>query len=224
MGRYAIYFAPPAEGALWRLGSGLLGYDAVTGEALPLTVPPGFAPEEWRAATQTARQYGFHATIKAPFTLKDGRREDELRAALRDFARSRKPFSLKLRPVSLDGFVALTPEDPPAGLAELERDAVLGFEAFRAPLSEAQLAKRLKTPLMPRQRELLDCYGYPYVLDQFRFHMTLSDRLDTARQARVLAFLAERDEASQTIAIDRLALFHEGAKGFVILANERFGG
>ena len=70
-GRYAIYFAPSPASALWRFGSRTIGYDAANGmESAPLA-PPGCEDMDWMAATDDPRRYGFHATLKAPFSLRE---------------------------------------------------------------------------------------------------------------------------------------------------------
>jgi hypothetical protein len=38
---------------------------------------------------------------------------------------------------------------------------------------------------------LLEQYGYPYVLDQFRFHLTLTAPVDTASADRLAPWLAD---------------------------------
>jgi 2'-5' RNA ligase len=65
--------------------------------------------------------------------------------------------------------------------------------------------------MTPRQVEYLDRWGYPYVMEEFRFHMTLTRRLDAVRRAAILAMLRERFAALdlQQFAIDRIALFRQ---------------
>jgi len=67
--------------------------------------------------------------------------------------------------------------------------------------------------MTPRQVEYLDCWGYPYVMEEFRFHMTLTCRLDTERRGSILAMLRERFAVLglERLAIDRLALFKQDA-------------
>ena len=60
---------------------------------------------------------------------------------------------------------------------DLAARVVQGLEAFRAPLTPEDIARRRPETLTPRQRELLTAYGYPYVMEEFQFHLTLSDRL-----------------------------------------------
>lgn len=180
MERYAVYFLPAPDDPLWKFGSSVLGYDSYTCETVSSPGLGGAITEEDLAAwTQTPRRYGFHATLKAPFALAGDRTEKDLIEGVHALCDGRSPFSLGLLKISeLGPFLALTPEDTPSALSKLEADCVQMLERFRAPLSEQDLSRRLKSPLTDRQRQYLAEYGYPYVLDQFRFHMTLSGALD----------------------------------------------
>ena len=71
-------------------------------------------------------------------------------------------------------FIALCPAQKQPAIAELESACVHAFHAFRAPMTATERERRLKSPLTPRQIELMDRWGYPYVLDQYRLHMTLT--------------------------------------------------
>ena len=59
----------------------------------------------------------------------------------------------------------------------------------------------------------LDRFGYPYVLEDFRFHMTLTGRLDAERRRPVLAMLRDRFSTLglQTLDIDRIAVCRQDA-------------
>jgi len=61
--KFAVYYVPPAESALYQRGSQLLGYDARTGEFLPTDNPTRAALPEWDDAWVAQPQtYGFHVT------------------------------------------------------------------------------------------------------------------------------------------------------------------
>lgn len=228
--RYAIYYAPAPGTALWTFGSAVLGYDAATGaRAVPLG-PDCATVDEWEAMTAQPRRYGFHGTLKAPFRLADGRSEDRLVHAGRAFARKRQPFELPaMRVVSVGGFVALTPAGPSAELDRLADACVAEFEPFRAPPSEAELAKRLAAPLTGRQVDALKRWGYPYVFEDFRFHMTLTGDLPPDRAPAVAAGLAALFESrvgSARVAVDAVTLYVENdpAAGFRIVDRFVLGG
>jgi putative phosphonate metabolism protein len=214
--RYALYYAPAVDSPLWRFGSATLGYDALTGADIPFAVPPGCDAATWPELTQEPRRYGFHATLKAPFELAAGRGEGQLRAFTHNYASSLDHVPLTgLSVTALGPFVALTPSQPSEALQRFAFALVQAFEPFRAPLSEADMARRLKSPLTPAHRAYLEAYGYPYVGDAFRFHMTLTgslpqDQVAPARQALSEAYAAS--VPAGPVAIDRIALFRQDTR------------
>ena len=207
--RYAIYYAAARGGTLDRFGAEHLGYDAWTGDELPF---PDDLPPNWHELTSDPRKYGFHATLKAPFALAPGKSESELTAACADFARMPRPIPV-IAPVvrSIGGFIAVVPVEASDELVQLAADCVRAFEPFRAPLTPEDRARRKPERLAPRQRAYLDRWGYPYVMEEFRFHMTLTGRLDSARRGPVLDFLSRRFRAIglTSLAIDGIALFKQ---------------
>ncbi|MFD1703050.1 DUF1045 domain-containing protein [Methylopila henanensis] len=228
--RYAIYYAPAPGSPLWSFGSSVLGYDAATGADIPALAPHGISQDAWRVLTETPRRYGFHATLKAPFRLAEGRTEDDLVAAGRAFARSRKPFLLpELEVVALGAFVGLQPKQRSAELDDLANGCVEAFEPFRAPAGEAELARRLESPLSDRQKAALDLWGYPYVFDDFHFHMTLTGPLHPEMILRVRAGLSRLHEdhvAFASTQVDAVALFVQDRpdEGFRIVDRFVFAG
>lgn len=177
--RYALYFAPDPGSPLWHFGSAVIGYDAVQGKAVPFPSNMPLSPEVWTATTAEPRRYGFHATLKAPFQLRPTVTEKDVIAHAAVVASLAIPFSLGVLKVDLIGnFVALVPVSTPQELYGLEAECVQRLDALRAPLSDADRARRLSTHLSARQKEHLDRWGYPHVLDAFRFHMTLTGRLN----------------------------------------------
>ncbi len=225
--RYAIYLAPPADSDLWRFGSRALGRDVITNEAPTDFAPQGYDRERWAAVTADARRYGFHATLKAPFRLAKGATEADLAGAVAILAREFAPFDLPLRMAQIPAspgyaFVALRPRERSAALERLEAAVVRRLDRFRAPLSAQELAKRGPDRLTPRQREYLDAWGYPYVLDEFRLHFTLSGAV---AEADGLAAALEREwlkAAATVFRVDALTLFVEPTTGADFLAKERF--
>jgi putative phosphonate metabolism protein len=210
--RYAIYYTPAPGGDLDRFGVELLGYDATTGEDLAFPDEVLQLAPDWRELTHDPRKYGFHATLKAPLSLAPGKTEAELLSACEAFARTPRPIPV-ISPVvgSISGFIAVVPAEPSAELERLAADCAQEFDAFRAPLTDADRARRNPSMLTPRQREYLDRWGYPYVMEDFRFHMTLTGRLAAKRHGPVLTMLKDRFSALglTVLAIDRIALFRQ---------------
>lgn len=210
--RYAIYYAAGTDGALSRFGAELLGYDAHTGRELPFPDDALRVAPDWREVSADPRKYGFHATLKAPMALAPEKTEAELAAACAAFAAKPRTIPL-IRPVvdSISGFIAVIPAEPAEELERLAADCVRDFDAFRAPLTAGDRARRNPAKLTERQRDHLDRWGYPYVMEEFRFHMTLTGRLDVARRGPIIDMLRRRFAALDldTLAIDRIALFKQ---------------
>ena len=176
--RYAIYFAPDAGTPLDRFGAAWLGRDAVSGAHVPRPAVRGFSDERLERITGPPRGYGFHATLVPPMRLAQSCTRGMLIDTLADFAAERKPFRAPpLRLTAMMGFLALMLSDESAAMQALENDTIRTFHRFRAPLNAAELVRREGQMLTPRQEALFHEWGYPYVLDEFRFHMTLSDEL-----------------------------------------------
>lgn len=220
MKRYALYYAPP-PGTWAETAARWLGRDAVSGEA---RMQPHLA---LAGLTASARRYGFHATLKAPFRLAEGSSEEDLLAAVEVFAAGIAPFSVEgLRVAVLDGFLALVPSGDASALDTFAAQVVVRFERFRAPLAAEDRARRRPEQLSERQRALLDTYGYPWVMEEFRFHMTLTDRLTPEQSAR-LQPLAEADFTPvlpRPLVLGALSVFAEDAEGlFTEIHRARLG-
>lgn len=199
--RYAIYFVPPPDSDLYRFGASVLGIDIYTGQAVDF---PSGAGAEWSDVVREPHGYGFHATLKAPFRLEAGASEDELVEAFDAFARDRSwvdggPIMV----AAVGSFIALIPSEACPAVGELAFACVKAFDCFRAPMTEEERERRLRAPLSPRQIGHLDTWGYPFVRDDFRFHMTLTGTLPLAERQRALQWLsglfAERAGAARLI-------------------------
>lgn len=214
--RYAVYFTPAREEPLAQTAAGWLGRDAYGGEAGRHDVVAGLSAAEIAFHTASARRYGFHATLKAPFHLARDQDEKSLIGAFEAFCAARTPLILpRTRLAQMGGFFALVPTERVSQLDILAAEAVRAFEPFRAPLSDAEIARRNPEALTAAQLRNLHGWGYPYIFDEFRFHMTLTGRVsdeDSPRLARAIesAFGPLLDGP---LAIDTLALFVEPEPG-----------
>ncbi len=207
--RYAIFYAPPLGDPLAVFGARWLGRDVVSGQPV---AQPRIDGLDMPAITAFPRHYGLHATLKAPFALAEGATPEALIDSVRDFAAEQRTAAGPDRKVAVLGrFVAIVPDDASPRIDDLAAAAVERFEPFRAPLDAAEMAKRLASNLTDRQRALLDRWGYPYVFDQFRVHMTLSGPLDdqTRQAVRLAAQTAAAPFLEMPFTVDRLAVFHQ---------------
>ncbi len=212
--RYAIYYAPRA-GDFADATAHWLGWDVAAGQAVAHPVLPGL---EWPIAelTRAPRKYGFHGTIRAPFRLAAGVTADDVAQTVDDIAAALPPARMEgLALQRIKGFLALTPTGDESDLLRLGAEVVSRSDRLRAPLTEAEIAKRRPERLSPRQRQLLDIWGYPYVMEQFQFHLTLSDDLPDAVADAVAPILADwlAPVLPRPFVIDNLCLMGEDDLG-----------
>lgn len=214
--RYAIYFSPAADHPLTTTASHWLGRDAFTGEFFPTPDVAGISIDDVHALTADPRRYAFHATLKAPFELAEGHTQEELLEAFEDFAASTPAFDIPNVVIGqLGRFFALVPDRVYPVLQDFAAEIVEDFEPFRAPLSDADIARRKPDSLSPEHRANLMRWGYPYVMDEFRFHMTLSGQVPPEQAPAMRTALEERfaDFINKPLAIDGLAIFVEPERG-----------
>jgi len=175
--RYGIYYVPASDTPLAEFGSAILGYDLERATERERLNVPGLAEGQLARLTSRARRYGFHATLKAPFALlADRSRIDVLKLAADIADRCHAVEISGLEVAMLGNFVALTPQRACPELNALAKAFVEGLDLLRA-VGARDEAKWPPAKLSSRQNELLDAWGYPYVFDQYRFHMTLTDPL-----------------------------------------------
>jgi 2'-5' RNA ligase len=222
--RYAVYFVPAADSEFYRFGSAVLQYDCYTGAAV---LPPAelrSSADQWRKATEEPRRYGFHATLKAPFCLAPSCSEAQLVSAFQSFAAIGRTIAV-IRPVvtMLSGFSAIIPEQPNAAVNALAADCTTIFDAFRAPMTAQERARRLASGLNASQIVNLDRWGYPYLFADFRFHMTLTGKIEAGRREPTVSLLRDLFQRLRTgsIVIDRLALTKQDtqASAFRVLST-----
>ncbi|MCB5200720.1 DUF1045 domain-containing protein [Loktanella sp. TSTF-M6] len=207
--RFAIYYIPP-DGPLADFGAAWLGWDVLKGCAVPQCDLPGL-----HDITMTPRKYGFHGTLKPPLRLRDGLTQVDLGQAVAALAAQVAPAICDGLELSRIGrFLALTPAGPVDGLTRVAGDCVRALDRFRAPASAAELDRRRQAGLTPRQEANLTTWGYPYVMDDFRFHMTLSGQLTPEALPQWEAALRDRLPALPTpFALNEIALCGAGDDG-----------
>jgi 2'-5' RNA ligase len=176
----------------------------------------GPLPEGHAELTADPRRYGFHATLKAPFELAASVTERDLLEVAAEFATQTKAFTVpELVLGQLGQFFALVPGLLYQPLQDFAWRVVKTFEPFRAPLSDHDIARRKPESLTEPERVNLLRWGYPYVNDEFRFHMTLTGRVPAERQAEMHHVLRERfaEHTGKPLDISGLAIFAEEERG-----------
>jgi putative phosphonate metabolism protein len=225
--RYAVYFAPAPDDPWWAFGSGWIGRCAVTGRPLDPPRIEGIDAAQFARLTASPRRYGFHATLRAPFRPAPGVSARTLCEALERLLMTTQDFELPPLHVALiDDFLALVPAAADARIEAIAATCVTGTDALRAPLEAAELARRRAGGLDAREEALLQRWGYPWVLDLFRFHLSLTGPLGDAGAALVTR-LAEGARAltpAQPPRFDAVCVFEEPGPGadFRLVERIRF--
>ncbi|MFK0162514.1 DUF1045 domain-containing protein [Rhizobium sp. NPDC090279] len=213
--RYALYFTPPKDDPLTSLAARWLGRDAFSDEIFS-DKAIGPVPAGHAELTADPRRYGFHATLKAPFDLASSVTERDLLEVAAEFASQTKAFTIpELVLGQLGHFFALVPGSLCQPLQDFASRVVKTFEPLRAPLSDHDIARRKPEGLTEPQRANLLRWGYPYVNDEFRFHMTLTGPVPAARQPELQEILRERfaEHTGKPLDISSLAIFAEEERG-----------
>jgi putative phosphonate metabolism protein len=230
MQRYALYYAPRPEEALAVAASQWLGWNPDSGRARPLPVLSALHPERQAEITSEPSLYGFHGTLKPPIALSDEASDRDFLDAVGRFAATQRTITVpSLVLAELSGFLALVPAARCPELQDLADRCVVEFDEFRRPADATELARRRGSGLSPRQEELLVRWGYPYVLDQWRFHLTLTGRIaDPVEREAVAALLRQRFMGflDRPLPVRDLCVFRQAAPGrpFTVLARFTLGG
>lgn len=225
--RFAVYFAPPPGSGWWAAGSRWLGRDAASDTRLDQPGFDGLAPELHRQLTAEPARYGWHATLKAPFVLGEGVGLDDLRGALQALAASFTAFdmpALKVR--QLGGFMALCPEGDKEAISAVASACVTLLDRLAAPLSSDELERRRRKGSLSTQEDaLLVRWGYPYVMERYRFHLSLTGNLqgvDDTTAKRLAQAAQVWFGALPPCRFDGLSLFAEPSKGADFVFVERW--
>jgi hypothetical protein len=214
--RAAIYFSPAADTPLHIFGSNWLGRDAISGALCHQPAIPGIDPQRLHHLTRSPRRYGFHATLRAPFHPTDNVTIAQIIDHAAVFAHTQDCFEIPLHIENDKGFLALTPRAPSAALAALESALLTHFDPMVQPPSLTEITRRRRSNLSAVQDAHLLRWGYPYVLDQFNFHMTLSDRISDGDEAAFLLGQLNQRAANiiaAPILFDAISVFVEAEKG-----------
>lgn len=228
--RYALYYAPRPEEGLAAAAAEWLGWNPDSGRARALPRISSLHPDKLAETVAEPRIYGFHGTLKPPIALADGASERDFLDAVGRFATSCRALTVpSVVLAELSGFLSLVPAERFTDLQDLADRCVVEFDEFRQPAGEAELARRRASGLSPRQEELLLRWGYPYVLDQWRFHLTLTGRIpDPEEREAVAAILRQRFAGflDRPLPVRDLCVFRQAVadRPFTVLARFTLGG
>ena len=226
--RHAAYFAPKSDSLAWDLGSRWLGRCAFRGKTLTQPIINNIDAESFHRLTQSPRLYGWHATLKAPFELGLGTSLEKLQAAFTQAsAINGGPFHLELQLADVGDFLALVPRQPCAPINALAERCVKVLHPCALSLSESELTRRRAGGLTTQQENLLQQWGYPFVMEAFQFHLTLTGSLRDVDAATRSALLAAANDwfaplLDHGVAIDAVTWFAQDVQGGDFRWVERF--
>ncbi|MEH6523082.1 DUF1045 domain-containing protein [Sulfitobacter sp.] len=207
--RYAIYVTP--EGLLGQRGAEWLGWDMAQAGAVP---HPDVQDLDVAKITKRPRKYGFHGTIKPPLVLANGTSIGELKSTATSLTNHLAPVTLAGLGVSrIGGFLALTPLGDTNALAAMAALVVKGLDAFRSPATPEEMDRRRQSSLSTSQERNLTQWGYPYVMDEFRFHITLTGPLKDAEEIAPILSAHFAPVLPEPYVIDHLTLAGEDSDG-----------
>jgi hypothetical protein len=219
--RYAIYYSPELGSPLDIFGR--TWFDEKT-NGNPKAVA-NLNPKRLEELSELSRKYGFHGTLKPPFSLNPSTSVESLLSAARVFARSLSPIEIPPLELAIIGkFIALTPTSQSAALEKLSAACVRAFEAYRLPLSDEQLANYKQNKLTVHQEQMLEHWGYPYVMEEFRFHISVTDRIDDPHEREEIIDALEKVAGpmlSKPVLVREITVFSQTGLDAPMVAIER---
>lgn len=216
--RYALFWAPERDSPLERFGAAWFARDPERPDEPPDAPSIPGLPLGREELTATPCRYGLHATLRSPFQLVDG--VEELDRALQTFAARTR--AVMIPPLTLNGdlgFVTLRPSQPSPQVDDLAAACVREFHPYATRPNEDEFARRRARPLSDAEERNLELWWYPYVMDAFRFHITLTGMLSAAMAAEVIRALSPfmQPMTDGPVAIRSIALFGERPGGDFLL-------
>lgn len=213
--RYAVFYVPPSDAQWARRCTNWLGWDLNSSRNVAHPYIAGL-PLPVSEITQTPRRYGLHATLKPPFRLFSDQTEDMLKSACAALASDQGPVQIQSPALTRMGrFLALCPAGETDAISTLAARCVSELDAFRAPPTTDELDRRRGSGLSVRQEHNLTRWGYPHIMDLFRFHITLTGRLPKGALESVETALNEMltNQLSAPLDLADLALVGEDSAG-----------
>ena len=208
--RYAIYYTPQPGTALAAFGRSWFGR-ANDGATLQAFSDAGLSGTSFaKLAAAPGRYTGLHAPFKAPFALREGIGPDALKSRLINFASRRKAVETGPLTLSRAGrALVLRPVESTPALDWLAAQCIGAFEDFAAPTGDAEREDHASPHLNDYQRLLLESFGDPHVLSEYRFSIKLTGPLDAAQLERVSQALwpVLEEICASGVTVDGLSLF-----------------
>jgi hypothetical protein len=172
------------------------------------------------------RRYGWHATLKAPFSLAPGITLDALHESMLALSGLHSAFVMPTLTVQLvDNFLALMPTQASPEIQTVADACVVDLHPLAQALPDSELRRRRGSGLTLEQEHMLQQWGYPHVLSQFKFHMSLTGPLNGLSDETVQLLTAQaqaRFEGLPPSRFDGVALVGEPVAGAAFTLIHRY--
>lgn len=214
--RFAIYFTPAPDSKLAKAATNWLGRDIYGQKQKKQQLPYGISPERFRTLTASPFHYGFHGTLKPPFRLNPKLSQRQLTDRLKKISDDTTRFNIpEISLKKLGSFLCLMPKKMCPELHSLANRVVADLDEFRMAAEEKELEKRRASGLTNNQEAMLTTWGYPFVMDEFRFHLTLTGKIEDQKEISSVTSFAQsifHGDMCRDIPVDGLSLFTEKNK------------
>ncbi len=221
--RYAIYYAPPKESNLEEFGRYWFGWDPLNAKLINnkqrINYLNGFGIKNLKNIDKNvliAKKYGFHGTLIPPFRLNKNYSTNLLFKKTEDIAKKFKKFKFyKFKLKKINNFYAFVQNKKNNNINKLSNRLVRELFKFRSPLTKKEIDRRNPSKLSKLQLNILYKWGYPYLMSEFSFHMTLASEVTGNK----LYFELKKIEKNKEIILneinnfDKIYIFGENQKG-----------
>ena len=226
--RYAVYFVPAKDSALDRFGAGWFGRTSQREQERRLSVP-GISDSERDDLTRVPRIYGLHATLRPPFVLVETADSNDVERRVSSIARQTGAFEVPaLVTGSTGGCLTLSLSHACAEVEQLAAYCLRELDELRRPQEGSDCERYRAYSLSEREQHLFARWGYPWVLDRFVFHFTLTSRINREKRERIARALAPQLDCIVGIPwlFDSISVLRQSEHGgvFVEISRHQLGG
>ncbi len=221
--RYAIYYAPPKESNLEEFGRYWFGWDPLNAKLINnkqrINYLNGFGIKNLKNIDKNvliAKKYGFHGTLIPPFKLNKNYSTNLLFKKTEDIAKKFKKFKFyKFKLKKINNFYAFVQNKKNNNINKLSNRLVRELFKFRSPLTKKEIDRRNPSKLSKFQLNILYKWGYPYLMSEFKFHMTLASEVTGNKLYSELKKIENNKEIilNEINNFDKIYIFGENQKG-----------
>ena len=221
--RYAIYYAPPKESSLEEFGRYWFGWDPLNAKLINnkhrINYLNRFGIKNLINIDKNVlipKKYGFHGTLIPPFKLNKNYSTNTLFKKTEEIAKKFKKFKFyKFKLKKINNFYAFVQNKKNNNINKLSNRLVRELFKFRSPLTKKEIDRRNPSKLSKLQLSILYKWGYPYLMSEFNFHMTLASEVTGNKLYSELKKIEKNKEIilNEINNFDKIYIFGENQKG-----------